>query len=224
MARLRPMAPDGRTGTSRTASKYLAPVVRGCDSINGMNDSQVAQVDQSVTDTQDPICEMCSEFDGGQEDVRHGPFPKMPKEAALPKLAEFVAGAGLIQIEGERLPKRMSMEMFAHLVGWSRRQLYNWMDSEENWDAQVFSAINKVHSAKRVARVLSGMYIEAAAGKIQQGEFYLRHFWPEYKAPKEEKEHTFTGLADLYKAHADSMKGTSEGVIIVDNPDLIEAN
>ena len=178
--------------------------------------SQLAQSDITPTDMQDPICDICSEFEGGDEDVRHGQFPRMPKEAVISKLAEFVAGAGLIQIEGERLPKRMSMEVFAHLVGWSRRHLYRIMDEQDDWDAQVFAAINKVHSAKRVARVLSGMYMEAAAGKVQQGEFYLRHFWPEYKAPKEEREHTFTGLADLYAAHDKSKAEATEGVIIDD--------
>jgi hypothetical protein len=189
-----------------------------------MEQTQMTQAPPYPTDYAGPICDICTKFEeqGNPEadDVRHMPFPKLVKELALPKLAEFVAGAGLIQIEGELKPRKMSMETFAHMTGWSRKQLYRWMDSEENWNEQVYAAIRNVHSAKRVARVLSGLYVQAAQGSGAQAEMYLRHFWPDYKAPKEEKDITFTGLADLYKAHAssqDPLEAPIEGEVIEQN-------
>lgn len=186
------------------------------------NGIQSVQFVTDVTDITPPVCKICTNFEAGENEVRHQPFLKMPQPRVKERLAEFVASGGLVMAEGDE-PKRMSMETFAHLVGWSRQTMYDWMDADPDWDAKVMNSITRVHGAKRVARVLRGVFVQASMGKSQQAELYLRQFWPEYKAPKEEKEHTFTGLADLYKQHAENERQhereRADVINVVDTPE-----
>ena len=166
-----------------------------------MNDANPAQIRPISTDPEAlnrvSLCNVCH--------TEHAPIIQLPQDQAIPLLAEFVASAGLIQEEGED-PRKMSMEEFAHLIGWSRRTLYVWIKSDPDWDARVFAAIRRVFGPKRIGRILRGVYVQAALGKQPQAELLLRQFWPDYVAPKEEKTVAFTGLAELYEAHAKTQR------------------
>lgn len=132
---------------------------------------------------------------------------QMPKAQAKELLVELVASGGLVVNEAGDVDK-MSISAFADRIGWSERTMYNWIDSDPDWDAKVFKAISKIHGAKRVARVLRGVFTQASLGKQAQAELYLRHFWPDYISPKAEVEH------DLSKGFADLINQAQKGNII----------